>query len=74
MSPRVRLVCYPSSDLDFADQVALQLTVHVPDRVSTDDMVGAVERKLRERHPAVVIFVGMGEGDEVVWHVYRDGG
>jgi len=74
MSPQVRLVCYPSSDLAFAEHAAMHVTVHVPSAVSVHDMVGAVQEKLRERHPSVVILVrDDGEGDHVVWHVYRDG-
>jgi hypothetical protein len=72
LSPQVRLVCYPGSDQLFAAR-AMRLTVEYPEDIALTDLVGAVQSKLREHHPSATIVIGVGDGDEMVWHVYRDG-
>ena len=72
MSPQVRLVCYPNSDQLFAAR-AMHLTVDYPEDIAIGELVGAVQSTLRENHPSATILVGVGDGDEIIWHVYRDG-
>jgi hypothetical protein len=72
LSLQVRLVCYPRSDQLFAAR-AMHLTVDYPEDIALTELVGAVQSKLRENHPSATILVGMSDGEEIVWHVYRDG-